>query len=107
MRTEPLHSTSANSYLICSDKQYEQDINTNNPLGMNGAMAEVIADVMRKLWCETPRSFAPAKFRVRFCTCIRVTKLPRPVVSEGTFRCSNQAATCPSRTVEASHCHPI
>lgn len=51
-------------YLL-ADNCYKKDINRTNPLGMRGRMAEEIADIMHKLWRETPQSFAPIKFRVR------------------------------------------
>ena len=52
--------------ILLLGKSYQKDINRTNPLGMEGKMAEEVAELMRKLWCGSISSFSPLKFRVSF-----------------------------------------
>ena len=48
-----------------SDDQYQDDINTENPLGTGGKLAVIFANLMRNLWSGKERSLSPYKLKVR------------------------------------------
>lgn len=43
---------------------YKQDLNRDNPLGMNGEIAENYGALIEKLWSGTSTSVAPRDFKV-------------------------------------------
>ena len=45
--------------------QYQDDINTENPLGTGGKLAVIFANLMRNLWSGKERSLSPYKLKVR------------------------------------------
>lgn len=48
-----------------SGDQYQDDINTENPLGTGGKLAVIFANLMRNLWSGKERSLSPYKLKVR------------------------------------------
>ena len=55
---------------LFSGDQYQDDINTENPLGTGGRLAVIFANLMRNLWSGKERSLSPYKLKVRMLTCI-------------------------------------
>ena len=54
---------------IFSGDQYQDDINTENPLGTGGQLAVIFANLMRNLWSGKDRSLSPYKLKVRMHEC--------------------------------------
>lgn len=50
---------------LLSGDQYQDDINTENPLGTGGKLAVIFANLMRNLWTGKERSLSPYKLKVR------------------------------------------
>ena len=50
---------------LFSGDQYQDDINTENPLGTGGKLAVIFANLMRNLWSGKERSLSPYKLKVR------------------------------------------
>ena len=47
-----------------SAKTYISELNPNNPLGMNGKIAEAYADLMHQMWGGTQSFVTPRQFKV-------------------------------------------
>jgi len=50
---------------LFSGDQYQDDINTENPLGTGGKLAVIFANLMRNLWTGKERSLSPYKLKVK------------------------------------------
>jgi ubiquitin carboxyl-terminal hydrolase 4/11 len=48
-----------------SDDVYQNELNTDNPLGMGGAIAEVFGALMQRIWAKTgpSNSYSPREFK--------------------------------------------
>lgn len=44
--------------------KYQDDINTDNPLGFGGKLAVSFATLLKVLWAGTHYSYAPSKLKV-------------------------------------------
>lgn len=52
--------------------EYEDDINTENPLGAGGKLAMIFANLMRDLWSGRDRSLSPYRLKVKNITVANV-----------------------------------
>ncbi|GAA5908331.1 hypothetical protein JCM6882_006804, partial [Rhodosporidiobolus microsporus] len=46
---------------------YRKDVNTVNPLGTKGALANAVAELIRALWAQNYRFLSPVTFREQIC----------------------------------------
>lgn len=49
---------------LFSESRFQNDINTDNPLGMGGKLAVSYAVLLRTLWSGKHYSYAPSKLKV-------------------------------------------
>lgn len=66
------HHTHTNCFSV---DQYQDDINTENPLGTGGKLAVIFANLMRNLWSGKERSLSPYKLKVHVRICMYACKL--------------------------------
>ncbi|ORY88036.1 hypothetical protein BCR35DRAFT_30267 [Leucosporidium creatinivorum] len=49
------------------DRSYKRDINTVNPLGTRGALADAVAELIRAIWAQQYTFLSPVTFRENIC----------------------------------------
>lgn len=53
--------------LASSDRSYRRDINTVNPLGTKGALADAVSELLRAIWAQQYTFLSPVTFRENIC----------------------------------------